>query len=444
MVRMSKKRMHKKSSIDGPTLAIICFFVATFMIMSSGMFFYHGVYSGAEHSINATGVVGVHNVAHAWHLHMNKPDANFFNERKLLHPNESPLLVIAYNRGEYLKDTLEEILNHIPRDCSLACPMIVSQDGKDHQVTRVIQKYQKKFAKINIPFVHLEHKGKLRGDARNPYVAIAEHYGWALHQLFEGHATGTGSVLPQRVIILEEDLRIAPDFFGYFMAMAPILDADPSLLAVSAFNDNGFEGKVNDPYRILRSDFFPGLGWMMNRRLWDNELSHKWPNENGYWDDWLREDAQRQDRHILRPEISRTYHFGTHGTSNNQFGSALSKVKLNDEKIKWRLEEFAYLHTDNYDPSYFETVQAAEEVESVGEALQIIDEKDTRLVYESFEQFQRYARQLELMDDEKAGVPRSSYKGIVETRPKGENFLFLTPPISDLKKRFGFTDTSGA
>lgn len=442
MVRMSKKRLKKRSTIDVPTLIIIICFAVTFVVMSSGVFFYHGTYGDVKLSANSTAVVGVHQAAHAWHLHMKKPDANLFNERKLLHPNESPMLVIAYNRGEYLKETLEDIYNHIPRDCSLACPLIISQDGKDHQVTRVIQKYTKKFAKINIPFVHLEHKGRLRGDTRNAYVALAEHYGWALHQVFEGYATGRGTVLPQRLIILEEDLHIAPDFFGYFLAMAPLLDADPSLLAISAFNDNGFDGKVNDPYRILRSDFFPGLGWMLNRRLWDDELADKWPSEKGYWDDWLRDPAQRQGRQVLRPEVSRTFHFGTKGTSNNQFGASLSKVKLNDEKINWRLEEFAYLYPSNYDASYFETVQAAEEVESVGEALQKVDEKDTRLVYESFAEFQRYARQLELMDDEKAGVPRTSYKGIVETRPKGENFLFLTPPLADLRFRFGFFNST--
>jgi hypothetical protein len=29
---------------------------------------------------------------------------------------------------------------------------------------------------------------------------------------------------------------------------------------------------------------------------------------------------------------------------------------------------------------------------------------------------------------------RSSYKGVVETRPYGDKLLFLTPPLSDLRK----------
>ena len=33
--------------------------------------------------------------------------------------------------------------------------------------------------------------------------------------------------------------QVAPDFFEYFEAMAPLLYRDPTLLTVSAYNDNG-------------------------------------------------------------------------------------------------------------------------------------------------------------------------------------------------------------
>ena len=104
----------------------------------------------------------------------------------------------------------------------------------------------------------------------------------------------------QRVIILEEDLHISPDFFTYFQAMAPILDTDSSLLAVSAFHDNGFTGRVLDSSRVVRSDFFPGLGWMLNRNVY--QQLPKWPA--GYWDDWIREPAQRKKRHLVVMESS--------------------------------------------------------------------------------------------------------------------------------------------
>ncbi len=57
------------------------------------------------------------------------------------------------------------------------------------------------------------------------------------------------------------------------------------------------------PDKVYRSDFFPGLGWMMTRSFWI-ELRKKWPK--GFWDDWLRDSGQRKNRACIRPEVSRT------------------------------------------------------------------------------------------------------------------------------------------
>lgn len=214
----------------------------------------------------------------------------------------SPLVVFTCQRAEYLKQTLSEVMKYIPQSCEIGCPVIVSQDGNNPEVREVIQSFQQSG---KVPVIHLEHESvrrSLRGGPSAAYKALAVHYGWALERIFSGKANPTHGK-PDRILILEEDLHISPDFFDYFGAMAPLLDSDESILAVSAFNDNGKKGKVRDATRVLRSDFFPGLGWMMTRRLWDQELSSKWPD--GYWDDWLREPVQRKGRHILRPEVRR-------------------------------------------------------------------------------------------------------------------------------------------
>lgn len=214
----------------------------------------------------------------------------------------SPLLIFTCKRADYLKQTMMEVLNYMPKTCEIGCPLIISQDGNDPDVAAVIQDFTDQY-EGEIPIVHLKHDNSQKVDGAGwqiPYKRLAIHYGWALQQTFDGLAT-PGYPSPDRVIILEEDLHVSPDFFEYFGQMAPLLDQDSTLLTVSSFNDNGKEGKIKDPTRVLRSDFFPGLGWMMNRKLWDTELASKWPG--GYWDDWLREPAQRQGRHILRPEV---------------------------------------------------------------------------------------------------------------------------------------------
>eukprot|EP00913_Durusdinium_trenchii_P010021 g9405.t1 len=57
--------------------------------------------------------------------------------------------------------------------------------------------------------------------------------------------------------------------------MRPILRNDKDLFCVSAWNDNGYHNLVLDPKAAFRTDFFPGLGWMMDKDLWD-ELRNRW------------------------------------------------------------------------------------------------------------------------------------------------------------------------
>ena len=75
---------------------------------------------------------------------------------------------------------------------------------------------------------------------------------------------------------------------------------------------------------VHRTDFFPGLGWMMLRSLW-LEYREKWPY--GYWDDWMREPEQRKNRACIRPEISRTSVAGSE--SKNGVSLLVQKLKYN-------------------------------------------------------------------------------------------------------------------
>lgn len=352
-----------------------------------------------------------------------------------IEPYQSPILIFTCSRANYLTETLDTIYKHINVACRMGCPIVVTQDRDIPAVTQVIEDYKTKFEDKGIPFYHIKHPSSpgLRG---NPYQLLAVHYGWALRTLFDGDAYDKYS-LPERVIILEEDLRIAPDFFDYFEAVAPLLDSDPNLLAVSAFNDNGYQNQVADNKRLMRSDFFPGLGWMMNRDTWVNDIGSKWPN--GYWDDWLREPDQRKGRQFIRPEITRTFHFGEKGgASSNQFGGRLHNIMLNVDAIDWKAQDTSYLNEDVFDRNYAQMVAKARLVGSPQEALEQVKlGEDVRVEYSGIPGFARVSRRFNLMTDEKAGIFRTAYKGIVETRPFGQNFVFLTPSTNELKANFG-------
>ncbi|GKY92157.1 hypothetical protein MPSEU_000187000 [Mayamaea pseudoterrestris] len=313
----------------------------------------------------------------------------------------------------------------------------MTADGDDVEVAKVIQKAQVRFQEqANVSVIHWQHSKPQA--ISNAYEALAIHYGWALQKLFSNASLDepNDSPFPRRVLILEEDLHVAPDFFDYFTSMAPILDQDSSVYAVSAFNDNGFRGKVKDVTRVLRTDFFPGLGWMMTRRLWEEELQQKWPRI--YWDGWLRLGAQRKGRHTLRPEVSRTFHFGTMGgASGNQYGGLLQRIQLNSERVDWSKRNLTNLSiTDEYDRQYWKLIRSAKRVQTREEALQHCNATNVLIEYKDLEDFRIVAKDLELMVDNKDGILRTSYKGVVETRPCGNNLLFLTPPFDELRRSF--------
>jgi len=78
--------------------------------------------------------------------------------------------------------------------------------------------------------------------------------------------------------VVLDDLDIAPDFFEYFLGLHPILKQDPSLFCVSAWNDYSKSSLIDTGAASLvyRTDFFPGLGWILLKTHW-MEHAPKWP-----------------------------------------------------------------------------------------------------------------------------------------------------------------------
>jgi hypothetical protein len=180
---------------------------------------------------------------------------------------------------------------------------------------------------------------------------------------------------------------------------------------------------------------------MMTRKLWTQELQIKWCPKGENWDEWLRDNRQRKDRHVLRPEISRTFHIGVKGgASGSQFGDFHSRILLNPNAVQWSQEDFSHLQLDHYDREYWSMLQSARRVESVEDARVRVTEGHVRLEYTSYLQFRKLARKLQLMEDRgqnnDGGIPRTAYNGVVETRPFGDHILFLTPPLKDLHNKF--------
>ncbi|RWS25063.1 alpha-1:3-mannosyl-glycoprotein 2-beta-N-acetylglucosaminyltransferase-like protein [Leptotrombidium deliense] len=345
------------------------------------------------------------------------PDALDLKSDKITINKEDSIcvLLLACNRIT-VKRNLDQLLKYRPDEKSF--PLIVSQDCNHRATTNAIMSYGNQLTLIrqpdmsDIPLVGREKKFK-------GYYKISRHYGWALNQTFHKFNCDTA-------IIVEDDLDIAPDFFEYFRGLYPILKSDPTLWCVSAWNDNGKEALVaNDPTLLHRTDFFPGLGWMLTKDIW-LELQTKWPK--AFWDDWIRQPAQRKERACIRPEISRTKTFGKIGVSNGLFYEKhLKFIKLNDEFVPFSKRNLTHLLKDNYDVAFLKSVYGSPPV-SLQQLLSgsISTNGSVRLTYKTKDSFKKIAKSLGLMEDFKSGVPRIGYRGVVSFMHKHRR-VYLAP-----------------
>ncbi|XP_053577832.1 alpha-1,3-mannosyl-glycoprotein 2-beta-N-acetylglucosaminyltransferase [Bombina bombina] len=332
-------------------------------------------------------------------------------------PPVIPILVVACDRPSVRK-CLDSLLKYRPSPQQF--PIVVSQDCGHEETGRVIDSYGEAITHIRQPDlsevpVPPEHR-KFQG-----YYKISRHYRWALNQIFRtmGH---------QAAIVVEDDLEVAPDFYEYFQASFALLKKDPTLFCVSAWNDNGKEVLIEPQGSSIlhRTDFFPGLGWLLLKELWE-ELEPKWPA--AFWDDWARRPEQRLGRACIRPEMPRTRTFGRKGVSQGQFfDQHLKFIKLNQDPVAFTKTDLSYLIKEAYDPWFLEQVYGAPKAQAQDVLHgKVPGGRTVRVEYTIRDSFKALARTFGVMDDLKSGVARTAYKGVVTFTYRGRR-VFLAPP----------------
>ncbi|BES97368.1 GNT-I family [Nesidiocoris tenuis] len=331
-------------------------------------------------------------------------------------PGVIAVLVFACSRTTVTR-CLDQLIKYRPGPDQF--PIIVSQDCHHQGTSDAIDAYAGQVFHIKQPdqsdiYVPPKEK-KFRG-----YFKIARHYGWALNQTFFVYNFSSA-------IIIEDDLDVSPDIFSYFSATLPLLHQDPTLWCVSAWNDNGKKElvDVDSPELLHRTDFFPGLGWMLTKETW-LELSRKWPPS--YWDDWVRKPEQRKGRACIRPEVSRTRTFGKIGVSNGMFFEKhLKFIHLNDRYVDFTARNLSYLLKDNYDAAFVKTVYESPIVTHQElRAGTVVAQGPVRIPYNTKMKYKVAAKVLGLMDDFRSGVPRTGYRGVVSVFFRGRR-VFLAP-----------------
>ncbi|XP_031430825.1 protein O-linked-mannose beta-1,2-N-acetylglucosaminyltransferase 1 [Clupea harengus] len=209
-----------------------------------------------------------------------------------------PVAVIAGNRPNYLYRMLRSLLS--------------SHGVNPQMVTVFIDGYYEE------PMDVVELFG-LKGVQHTPIsiknARVAQHYKASLTATFNLHPEADFA------IVLEEDLDISIDFFSFLSQTLHLLKEDDSLYCISAWNDQGYEHTAEDPALLYRVESMPGLGWVLKKSLYKDELEPKWPTPEKLWDwdMWMRMPEQRKGRECVIPDVSRSYHFGIIGLNMNGY-----------------------------------------------------------------------------------------------------------------------------
>ena len=180
--------------------------------------------------------------------------------------------------------------------------VFVVQDGKDRAVEALVRELGLK---------HVRARPAPSADNGAAKGAAADK--WAL-----SHAVDF-LTRDEALVVVEDDLLFAPDLMEWFLFGWSAMRADASLWCVSAWHDNGLSGLVREPKKVLRTEYFPGLGWLLSRKLYKEELEEKWPNE--HWDHWMRSETvfkTSRGRECVVPEVPRSFHNGNVGTFMDQ------------------------------------------------------------------------------------------------------------------------------
>ncbi|XP_037787988.1 uncharacterized protein LOC119583528 isoform X2 [Penaeus monodon] len=117
-----------------------------------------------------------------------------------------------------------------------------------------------------------------------------------------------------KFIMLEDDLILSPDFYSYMQQTSWILENDPSVYCVSAFNHLSYTHTAYNATQIYRAHSYPAYGWMMDKKGLEFILP-KWlpSNVTHDWDHFMDTGILRRGRECIIPDINRSYHGGSVG-----------------------------------------------------------------------------------------------------------------------------------
>jgi hypothetical protein len=116
----------------------------------------------------------------------------------------------------------------------------------------------------------------------------------------------------QSVIVIEENLILAPDFLYFFSMVYDSFINDPNVAAISSWNPNGYAEIEGNSNYVYRTNEFPGLGFMIKRSIYEDYIENKVEQccSERAWNNWSLQDDKNETVifDVIMPDVSRVYH----------------------------------------------------------------------------------------------------------------------------------------
>ena len=283
----------------------------------------------------------------------------------LRHLERAAIVVLTYNRPELLARCLDALQR---ADLAGKMKVYVSVDGdEDGETAALVEERREEWKNL----VHLVHPrqpiapiskdvhGRVVPTKAPGTMYLARHYKWALSEvLLKREHT--------HAIVVEDDMLVSKDFISLFEQTAPLLAKDKTLMCVSSWNDNGY-GHLRLPEKeLFRTGFFPGLGWMLTKKTWQ-ELEPGFPRDQ--WDHWMRAQTTARGRECVVPFLSRNRNVGAKGSTSNKdfFARYLKDVAHYDGTSSVALGDLRYLLSSRYKTRLHRLVEGADATLSASE-----------------------------------------------------------------------------
>lgn len=156
-----------------------------------------------------------------------------------------PVLVISYNRPEFLKRRLVELTN-----LNNAQPIIVSLDYHSEEMNQRYNSVLNEFLSSNANLSVVRNKENL---------GIARHLPFAVGKVLKNHS---------HTIVIEDDIAIGLGAIRSFEEAREYLDANPEILTIGGFTYSPWFARKIIKNKWRSSKYFSAWGWMTSQERW--------------------------------------------------------------------------------------------------------------------------------------------------------------------------------